>query len=82
MTRGRDLRTFSDRFQDRGTWFAGVIVSMAGGRATTDSYDRGQPRTHVPLHPIDSLAPGLGQSYLTSRAWDLPAPAGSNPWIV
>lgn len=76
-----------DRFRREGFFLTGVTqsgLSAGAWNVETDvnTHQRDNDRENVPVHASDSNAVGINNLFLSNQYNDLPAPAGSHPWMI
>lgn len=80
------MDNFRDKLQRNGHFLSGVAEGGLTGynpdvTADVNSYNRDNKRENVPVHASDNNYTGTPNLFLTTRYGDLPAPAGTFPWI-
>lgn len=76
-----------DSLRRQGFFVTGVTqYGLSAGawqvEADVNTFERTYDRANVPTHASDDNVNGVNNLFLTSQFGDMPAPAGTHPWVI
>lgn len=75
-------QNFLDQLKEEGHFLGGFVLAIDESGGLVDSNGRPEPRSDVAVFDSSTNHAGVDNIFLSSTRGDLPAPAGTRPWIV